>query len=39
VVLLPDCHYGVRVAVSYMDVWFAHDKALLGTMVAFTWSN
>jgi hypothetical protein len=39
VVLLPDCHYGVRVAVSDMDVWFAHDKALLGTMVAFTWSN
>jgi hypothetical protein len=35
----PDGRYGVRVAVSYMHVWFGHDKALLGTTLAFTWSN
>lgn len=30
---------GDWVAVSYMHVGFGHDKALLGTTLAFTWSN
>jgi hypothetical protein len=35
----PDGRYGVRVGASYMHVWFGHDKALLGTTLAFVWSR
>lgn len=35
----PGSRYGVRVAVSYTHLWFTHDKALLGTTLAFTWGN